>query len=97
MEAEARIADLDRRARELLQAGRVEEAAGLCREALETGVEHEAIRRLAGLVAFTQGDLAAAVARYEAAIALRPDHAGADFNLGNALGKLGRLEEAAAA
>ena len=96
-EAEARIADLDRRARALLQAGRVEEAAGLCREILGTGVEHEAIHRLAGLVALRQGDFAAAAERYRAAIALRPDHAGAQFNLGNALGKLGRLEEAAEA
>ncbi len=93
----ARIAALDREARALLQAGRVEAAARLCREILDTGVEHEAIQRLAGLVALRQGDFAAAVERYRAAIALRPDHAGAQFNLGNALRELGRLEEAAEA
>ncbi len=42
------------------------------------------------------GERAAAVASYEAALALRPDHADARNNLGNALLELGRAAEAVA-
>lgn len=69
----------------------------MCREVLDSGVEHEALHRLAGLVALRQEDFGVAAARYRAAIAMRPDHAGAQFNLGNALRALGHLDEAAEA
>jgi len=49
-----------------------------------------------GNVLIREGEVAAAIAHFEAALRLRPEGAGTHYNLGNALQRLGRTREAIA-
>lgn len=77
--------------------GRDDEAEALWREVLRRAPGHPAAHaELAGL-AFGRGDASGAADHYEAACQARPDHAGLQFNLGVALRRCGRNDEAAIA
>lgn len=72
--------------------------AGLWLErAIEAAPESTAARDLRAALDFEQGHFEAAAGRYRDLIALAPDHATAHLNLGVALNRLGRRDEAARA
>jgi tetratricopeptide (TPR) repeat protein len=79
------------------QAGQLEQAEHLCRQILAAQADlFDAIHLLAS-VQLARGKKAAALASYDRAIALRPDHAETHYNRGVALHESQRLPEALAA
>jgi len=87
-------ADALRRAGELHDEERWEEAIEAYREALGTEPDDASIHYNLGLALHETGRRAAAMAHYRDAIRLRPDHAATHLNLGTALYENDQLEEA---
>jgi len=86
-----------RRAQQCFGSGKVDEAELVLQGILARDPDHfEASEGLAVLYA-TQGNLDAAIPMFQKAAGLRPNKAGAHFNLGTALTEVGRLEEAISA
>ncbi len=84
----------------LLSGGRPEEAAAVVETglaAVEEGPQREALRIVRGDLHMAAGDLPAAVEEYRRALQVVPDQSRAWFNLGTALARLGRPDEAAEA
>jgi protein O-GlcNAc transferase len=80
---------------ELYRAGKLREAEALCRAIVNT-VEHFDTRYLLANIQFRLGRPREALASYEAALALRPEHPEALYNRAIALQGLRRFEEALA-
>src|ERR1700740_2494516 len=76
-----------------LQTGNFQEAAQTLAEALEINPNAGSYSNH-GLALFELGRLEEALASYDQALVLRPDHAGTLYNRGNALLALKRLDEA---
>ncbi len=83
------------RAVALHREGRLDEAAALYRDLLNTAPEHGAVLHNLGVVLGEQGEPAAALGLFDRAIAAEPDYVHAHVNRGGALQSLGRLEDAA--
>ncbi|MBW2529098.1 MAG: tetratricopeptide repeat protein [Deltaproteobacteria bacterium] len=84
----ARTADQERRlqqAAELVEAGRLEEAAARYEAILEGAPDQPDALHHAGLIAYQQGDLPAAIERLQRAVSAAPDEARVHCNLGLAL------------
>jgi predicted O-linked N-acetylglucosamine transferase (SPINDLY family) len=79
------------------QAGRLTEAERGYRQILQRLPEHPDSLHLLGVIALQTGDLEAAFALVQRAVALRPDGAVYRNNLGQVLERLGRGDEAVAA
>ncbi len=79
------------------QARRLAEAKRLCAEILSQESNNVVALHLLGVIAYQEGDARQATALIGKAIALRPDHADAHNNLGNALKDRGKLDEAVVA
>src|SRR5689334_1398492 len=95
--AQPSLGELRQRAITLFKAGQRREALDACRRALALAPEQPDMLALAGIVATEVGDIEQGVAFYERAIALKPAAAELHYNLGNALRRLERNEEAVAA
>ncbi len=93
----AELQELQRQAGQLYRAGRPAEALATCHELMRHQPGRPDLLAFAGMIALELGDDAQAVELYQAAVARRPDHAEAHYNLGNALKNLDRLQDAAAA
>lgn len=78
----------------LHQAGRFNEATAVYREVLRHDPRNSDALHLLGLAAHQQGDHDSALRHIGAAVALSPDQAGYQSNLGEAYRALGRLDEA---
>jgi cold shock CspA family protein/cytochrome c-type biogenesis protein CcmH/NrfG len=87
-------ADALRRAGQLHDEERWEEAIGAYREALQAAPKDASVHYNLGLALHETGRRAAAMAHYREALRLRPDHAETHLNLGTALYENGQLEEA---
>lgn len=74
--------------------GKLAEARRLYLDVLAGEPGHDEALHLLGVAAYQQGDFDQALARFEAAIGLRPDVAKYHSNRGNALKEAGRLDEA---
>ena len=90
------MARLWRQAVSLYQAARWREALAACRKLLAAAPTQPAVLGLAGLLALQLDDAAGAVAFLTVAVQIKPDAADLHYNLGNALHRLGRTEEAVA-
>jgi tetratricopeptide (TPR) repeat protein len=77
-------------------AGRLAEAAAVCRQILALRPNMAEVHNSLGIILAQQGQLDQAGAWFEQALALRPDFIEAQNNLGNVLLGQGRLAEAAA-
>lgn len=93
----ADAATMLRQALSSLRDGRAEEAEGLLRELLRAAPGEAAARQLLGIVLLERGQQMAALAELDAAAVVLPPSAQLQYNRGNALTALHRLEEAAAA
>jgi tetratricopeptide (TPR) repeat protein len=78
------------------QAGRLEEAERIYRQALNADPNHPDALHLLGVIARRTGNLLMAVEYLKRAAELRPGFAAAHYNLGNVCRDLQRLDEAAA-
>lgn len=85
-----------RRATALYQAGRLEEAAGLCRQVLAGQPRHVEALSLLGTIAYETGEYAVSVGHLGEAAFLAPHRPELHNVLGLALRRAGRLGEAAA-
>lgn len=94
---EAEVARSLGQAVELLEAGRPQEAARLCRQVLKRRPDHPDALNLAGIAAFHAGDGARALKLLRTATARRPEHVDSHNNLGNVLRMTGAYAEAEAA
>ncbi|MGH7199441.1 MAG: tetratricopeptide repeat protein [Planctomycetaceae bacterium] len=81
----------------LLLVGRNERAAGVLDRAIEWHPESSEMRRLRGIVHFSQDEWQPAAERFRQAIRLKPDDAVSHYNLGHCLLRLGEKDAALAA
>jgi tetratricopeptide (TPR) repeat protein len=84
------------RADSAYRAGQLDLAEQLCRQVVAASRDHFHAIHLLAAIQMARGSTAAALASYDRAVALRPDHAKAHYNRGVALHELGRLDEALA-
>jgi tetratricopeptide (TPR) repeat protein len=77
------------------QAGRLADTQGLCARLLEQDPRHFEAHQLMAMARFHAGEKAAALARFQTCVDLRPEDAQARYFLGNALAGENRLAEAA--
>lgn len=82
------------RAVECHQAGRIEEARGLCHQILALEPRHPGALNLGGMINCQSGNVREGIRQLKSALAERPDFVEAQNNLGNAFKALGRFEEA---
>jgi predicted O-linked N-acetylglucosamine transferase (SPINDLY family) len=85
-----------RRALQLHQSGRLDEAEAGYRAVLALAPGHADTLHLLGVIHYQKGDSQAAAELIASALKLNPDNAPAHSNLGNALRRLGRAAEALA-
>ncbi|MFQ5672417.1 MAG: tetratricopeptide repeat protein [Nitrospinales bacterium] len=79
------------------KAGRLDEAAALYRNILETSPHHAGAFHMLGLLAYQSGEAATAIEMIDKALHIEPNDSGAWYNLGNAFTAAGRWEEAVSA
>ena len=79
------------------RAGRLADAKRLYAEILSRQPDNALALNLLGMIAYQEGDFRLAIDRIDKAIALRPRYAEAHSNVGSALKKLDRFDEAVAA
>jgi tetratricopeptide (TPR) repeat protein len=84
----------DRDAARLRESGRLDEAAGMLRQILDVDPHDVGALAELGRVRRRQGDRAAALAAFEAAVAGNSSHAGLKAEMAGELRQLGRLDEA---
>jgi tetratricopeptide (TPR) repeat protein len=97
MSEAARIGHLQRQAQAQAEAGQPRRALKACLDILALQPDRPDVLAYAGTLALRTGDAEAAAGFYRRALGLRPGFVEVHYNLGNALGSLGRLDEAAAA
>jgi tetratricopeptide (TPR) repeat protein len=86
----------DRDAARLRESGRLDEAVDMLRQILDVRPHDVGALAELGRVRRRQGDRAAALAAFEAAVAGNPSHAGLQVEMAGELRELGRLDEAEA-
>ena len=90
------IAEAVALAQQLLNEGRVSDAAALCARILEAAPDHAAALHVAGILKWRQGDLTGAIQMLRKAVAADPGMAHAFSHLGNLLIQAGQGQEAIA-
>ncbi len=92
----AETAELQQQASALYQSGALEDALAICGTILKRHPELANVQAFAGMIALKLGDNAGAARFYRAAVDRQPKFIEAHYNLGTALQRGGRLDDAVA-